>query len=83
MRPSAPRFAVRLGLLALVAYQECQQYTEEFCEHICRAVLNEKEQIHPMRATLIAGANTLLVVVVVTVAFIHYRNIPHPHEPHG
>ena len=44
---------------------------------------NEKEQIHPMRATLIAGANTLLVVVVVTVAFIHYRNIPHPHEPHG
>jgi len=39
---------------------------------------SEKEQIHPMRATIITGANTILVVVVIIVAFVHYKATHHP-----
>lgn len=41
---------------------------------------NEVEQIHPMRSTIIAGANLVLVAIVVTVATIHYGKESHDHH---
>ncbi len=39
---------------------------------------SEAEQIHPMRAAIIAGANLLIVVIVVIVATIHFHSIKDP-----
>ncbi|QDZ22218.1 SPX and EXS domain-containing protein [Chloropicon primus] len=38
---------------------------------------NETEQIHPMRATIVAGGNLVIVAIVVIVATIHFSHLPH------
>ena len=38
---------------------------------------SETEQMHPMRATIVVGANLVIVTVVVIVATIHFSHEPH------